>query len=204
MRRIRRNTRRRSQSRCRSSPDPVGLMGLLSIAVFGCVVNPIPEERSCVGCHRAKRSAVVEADGGGEPAAGDPVEDESKPRLRRRILIADDNRDAADSLAIWLEIKGNETRVAYNGLEALEIGAVFKPDVIVLDVGMPMLNGLETCRRVRAEPWGARIVIVACTGWGHDKDRRNSREAGFDLHLVKPVDPTELERLLARLAPAGS
>lgn len=119
------------------------------------------------------------------------------------MLIVDGNRDAADSLGIWLEIKGNETRVAYSGLEALEIGAVFKPDVLVLDVGMPELNGLETCRRIRRESWGARVVVIACTGWGHEHDRRISREAGFDFHMVKPVDPAELEKLLAGLSPAG-
>lgn len=143
-----------------------------------------------------------EADGGGERAAYDPDEG-SKARLRRRILIVDDNRDAADSLAIWLEIKGNETRVAYNGLEALEISAVFRPDVLVLDVGMPRLDGLETCRRIRREPWGERVVVIACTGWGNENDRRTSKEAGFDFHMVKPVDAAELEKLLMGLPAAG-
>jgi signal transduction histidine kinase/CheY-like chemotaxis protein len=116
---------------------------------------------------------------------------------QRRILVADDNRDTASSLAVLLEMMGNETVTAHDGREALEVGAWFKPDVVLLDIGMPELNGLDVCRRIREEAWGRDIVIVACTGWGQDDDRRKSSEAGFDHHLVKPVDYAVLMKLLA-------
>ncbi len=125
--------------------------------------------------------------------------DEAPAAAARRILVADDNRDSAASLAKLLRVMGNDTRTANDGLEALEVGAVFRPDVILLDIGMPRLNGYETARRIRQQPWGKNVVLVAQTGWGQDDDRRKSREAGFDLHMVKPVDPNELERLLAEL-----
>jgi PAS domain S-box-containing protein len=122
-----------------------------------------------------------------------------KVSARRRILVADDNRDAATSLAMLLRILGNETQTAHDGLEALEVAAEFKPDVVLLDIGMPNLNGFDACRRIRREPWGKKIVIVACTGWGQDEDRRKSQDAGFDIHMVKPIDPAVLEKLLAEL-----
>lgn len=127
------------------------------------------------------------------------AQDTPAPALRRRILVVDDNRDAADSLATWLEMTGNDTLAVYDGFQALEIGAVFKPDVLLLDVGMPRLNGFDTCRRIRRKSWGGDCVIVACTGWGQEHDRLLSKAAGFDFHRVKPVDPTELQALLASL-----
>lgn len=115
----------------------------------------------------------------------------------RRILIADDNEDAADSLAMMLSMMGNETRTAPDGLAALQIGATFAPEIVLLDIGMPKLNGYDAARRIRGEPWGARLVLVALTGRSQDEDRRLSHEAGFDFHLVKPVEPAALEKLLA-------
>lgn len=115
---------------------------------------------------------------------------------RRRILIADDNRDIADSLALYLALCGHEVRTAWDGLEAVALAAAFRPDAIVLDIGMPGLNGYDACRRIRAEPWASGTLIVAATGWGQEADRQKSREAGFDHHLVKPVDPDVLERIL--------
>lgn len=121
---------------------------------------------------------------------------------QRRILVADDNKDAATTLAMMLRFMGNEVRTANDGLQAIEVGTVFHPDVILLDIGMPKLNGYETCRRIRKQPWGESILLIALTGWGQDDDKRRSREAGFDHHLVKPVDPAELKSLLAGYQPA--
>jgi CheY-like chemotaxis protein/two-component sensor histidine kinase len=118
---------------------------------------------------------------------------------RRRILVVDDNQDSALSLALLLRIMGNEARTAHDGFEALDVAAVFRPDMILLDIGMPKLNGYDACRRIREEPWGKSLVLVAVTGWGQDGDKRRSQEAGFNFHLVKPVDLPALEKLLAGL-----
>ena len=115
--------------------------------------------------------------------------------------MVDDNRDAAVSLATLLGVMGNETRTAHDGLEALAVGAAFRPDVVLLDIGMPRLNGYDTARRIRQGPWGRSAVLVALTGWGQDEDRRRSLEAGFDHHLVKPVDLSALQELLAQAQP---
>ena len=96
-----------------------------------------------------------------------------------------------------LEIMGNETLTASDGLEAVAAAEAFGPDVILMDIGMPRLNGYEACRRIRERPWGRSVVIVAQTGWGQDDDRRKSREAGFTLHMVKPIDPAALQKMLA-------
>lgn len=118
---------------------------------------------------------------------------------RRRILVADDNRDAAISLALMLKIMGNEVQTAHDGMEALQAAAAFRPDVILLDIGMPNVNGYEAASRIRQQPWGKKITLVAVTGWGQDDDRRRSHEAGFDFHVVKPVEPAQLEKLLGEL-----
>ena len=118
---------------------------------------------------------------------------------RRRILVVDDNRDAAISLALVLEVMGHELQTAHDGLEALDLAAAFRPDLVLLDIGMPKLNGYDTARRIREQTWGKSMVLVALTGWGQDEDKRKSQEAGFDAHLVKPVDPTALDKLLAGL-----
>ena len=122
--------------------------------------------------------------------------------LGHRILIVDDNVDAATSLAVLLGLMGHETRTAHDGLEAMAVADQFKPDVALLDIGMPKLNGYETARRMRQETWGRQMLLVALTGWGQETDRARSDDAGFDSHLVKPVDIAEIERLLARQAPA--
>ncbi|HEX5716704.1 MAG TPA: ATP-binding protein [Thermoanaerobaculia bacterium] len=119
---------------------------------------------------------------------------------RRRILVVDDNEDSAESLAILLTLKGNETHTASNGQEAVEAAARLRPDVILLDIGMPTMNGYEACRRIREQPGGDDVVIIALTGWGQDEDRRRSSEAGFNEHLVKPLDPAVLMKLLAATA----
>ncbi|HVG08628.1 MAG TPA: ATP-binding protein [Thermoanaerobaculia bacterium] len=114
----------------------------------------------------------------------------------RRILVVDDNRDSAESLALLLQVTGNEVRTAFDGLEAVEEAERFRPDVVLLDIGMPKLNGYEAARRIRGEPWGKGMLLIAQTGWGQEEDRRRSQEAGFDAHLTKPVDHLKLIKLL--------
>jgi PAS domain S-box-containing protein len=123
----------------------------------------------------------------------------ARPTARHRILVVDDNADCAHSLAMLLDFMGNEVRTAYDGLEAVEAAAAYRPDLILLDLGMPKLNGYEACRRIREQAWGKGILIAALTGWGQEEDRRRSMEAGFDHHLIKPVGHDALERLLVEL-----
>jgi CheY-like chemotaxis protein/two-component sensor histidine kinase len=115
-----------------------------------------------------------------------------------RILVVDDNRDSADSLAMLLRIMGNDVHTAHDGLEAVGAAAVFQPDVVLLDIGLPKLNGYEAGRRIR-EQQGKGVVLIALTGWGQEEDRRRSKEAGFDHHLTKPVELDALQKLLAGL-----
>jgi signal transduction histidine kinase len=122
----------------------------------------------------------------------------------RRILVADDNADALESLAILLTLSGHEVYRALDGTLALEAAERYMPDVALLDIGMPQLSGYDVARQIRARPWGRQLVLVALTGWGQESDRRRSQEAGFNCHLVKPVDPEELNRLLAQLPAAVS
>jgi CheY-like chemotaxis protein len=121
-----------------------------------------------------------------------------------RILIADDNRDGAQSLALMLDLEGHDVRTAADGLEALEIAEEFQPDVVLLDIGMPGIDGYETARRLRARPWARSVLLCAQTGWGQEDDKRRARSAGFDRHLVKPVDPEELNRILAEVGHPAS
>lgn len=118
----------------------------------------------------------------------------------RRILVVDDNCDAANSLAMMLRMIGNETQIAYDGQEAVDAAASFLPDVILMDIGMPNLNGYEACRRIREQPWGKSVILVACTGWGQEEDKRRSSEAGFDLHMTKPINTLEFAKMLPGLA----
>jgi PAS domain S-box-containing protein len=136
-----------------------------------------------------------------EHAAADrPATAAAAGAAKRRILVVDDNTDAAESLATLLSINGHETRMAHDGAQAVEEAAAFKPDVVFLDIGMPTIDGHETARRIREQPWGKAMVLVALTGWGQTEDRRRSKEAGFDHHLVKPADPTLVEKLISSLA----
>jgi CheY-like chemotaxis protein len=135
-----------------------------------------------------------------ESPAKEPVrEQEPATAARRRILIVDDNPDGAESLATLLALRGHETRTARDGLEALDVAERFRPDAMLLDIGLPKLNGYEVCRRIRQEAWGRDLLMVAVTGWGQDEDRDRSLDAGFDTHLVKPVDSRVLTELLASL-----
>jgi PAS domain S-box-containing protein len=115
---------------------------------------------------------------------------------KRRILAVDDNRDAVDSLALMLKLMGHETRTVYDGLEAVQEAAAFLPEVVLLDIGLPKMNGFDTARHIREQPWGKDILLVAITGWGQDEDQRRALEAGFDYHLTKPVQAAALEKLL--------
>jgi PAS domain S-box-containing protein len=115
----------------------------------------------------------------------------------RRVLIADDNHDAAVSLSMLLQSIGHDTRVVHDGLEALEEAERFRPEVVLLDLGMPRLDGYETARRIASQPWAAATQIVAVTGWGQDADRRRAKAAGFHRHLVKPVNLDELREAIA-------
>ena len=117
-----------------------------------------------------------------------------------RILVVDDNEDSADSLAMLLQLTGHEVFTAHDGHSALDAAEQQRPDVVLLDIGLPALSGYDVCRRIRQEPWGKTMVLIALTGWGQDEDRRRSQEAGFDGHLVKPVDHTRLLALLATLS----
>jgi CheY-like chemotaxis protein len=124
-------------------------------------------------------------------------ESATESTAHHRILIVDDNEDGAQSLAMLLELQGNEVRTAYDGPQALQAITLFHPDVVLLDIGLPTLNGYDTARRMRTHPEMRNALIIALTGWGQEEDRRRSREAGFDHHLVKPVDLGTLEGLLA-------
>jgi signal transduction histidine kinase/CheY-like chemotaxis protein len=134
----------------------------------------------------------------GTPQSQAPAEPSTSDEaaVARRILVVDDNRDSATSLAMLLKLAGNETHTAHDGLEAVEAAKRLRPDVVLLDIGLPKLNGFEACRRIRAESWGQNMMLLALTGWGQDDDRRKAKEAGFDEHLVKPVDYALLMKLL--------
>jgi PAS domain S-box-containing protein len=114
----------------------------------------------------------------------------------RRVLVVDDSHDAAESLAMLLECEGHEIYKAHDGAEAIRTAERVRPDVVLMDIGLPVLNGYEACRRIRDHEWGTPIVMVAITGWGQDEDREQSRAAGYDLHLVKPFDHHELLRVV--------
>jgi PAS domain S-box-containing protein len=129
------------------------------------------------------------SDDGGRPYSG----------LKRRILVVDDNRDAANSMAIMLNMMGHETRTAYDGVEAIQISAAYHPSVILLDIGLPKMSGYEAARHIRQQPWGKGMALIALTGWGQEADARRALEAGFDHHLTKPAELAALEKLLARI-----
>lgn len=119
---------------------------------------------------------------------------------RLRILIVDDNKDSAMTLEMMLSLMRQETRQAHDGVQALRVAEEYRPHLIIMDIGMPNMNGYDACRTIRCQEWGRDITIVALTGWGQEDDRRRSQEAGFDTHLVKPVEPAALNRLVQELA----
>ncbi len=132
----------------------------------------------------------------------DSAQEQSTEKSLLRILIVDDNEDGANSLSLMLKMGGNDTRAAYDGEQAVAAADEFRPNVILLDIGLPRLTGYEACRRIREQPWGKEMVIIAQTGWGQEDDRRRTHEAGFDYHMVKPLDRRALAKLLAGLRAA--
>jgi signal transduction histidine kinase/ActR/RegA family two-component response regulator len=173
-----------------------------------------------IGLHLVKRlvemhggEATAQSDGLGKgseitvklPLATDPLPAGAPPAPSaleltqvpaRRILVVDDNIDAAQSLAMLLEVCGHETHMAHDGPDAVDAAERLRPDVILLDIGLPKMNGFEACRQIRQRPWSKDVVIIALTGWGQDVDRQRSRESGFDHHVVKPVEHEMLVKLL--------
>jgi PAS domain S-box-containing protein len=122
------------------------------------------------------------------------------PKQSLRVLVVDDNRDAADSCATLLELSGHRVQIAYNGTRALQLGETFLPHIVLLDIGLPDINGYEVARRIRASEWGNHLPLAAVTGWGKEEDRQRAIEAGFDHHLTKPVAPESVESLVRSLA----
>ncbi len=172
--------------------------------------------RGLVEMHRGTVTARSEGPGRGSEfevrlplPPGEPATRPRSPSRRKgarsglktlRILVVDDHRDAADALAALLQVTGHVTEKAHDGLQAVKAAERFRPDVIIMDIGMPRLNGYEACRRIRGHAWGKDMAIVALTGWGQEQDQRRAIEAGFDGHLTKPVDRATLTKLLASLS----
>jgi len=127
------------------------------------------------------------------------AEPEMPPKSRLKILVVDDNPDAALSMAMMLSMMGHDTRTAHDGEAAVTTAEEFRPQVVLLDIGLPKLNGYEVAQRIRGQEWGAAMFLVAITGWGQDEDRRRSEDVGMNLHMVKPVEPDALDRVLAEL-----
>lgn len=145
---------------------------------------------------RSAASVPSAADGAGGPLA-------DTPSARRRVLVADDNPDAAETLGAFLELAGHDVRIAHDGQEAIRLAAVYCPEVCVLDIGMPGATGYDVAKRIREEGWGSHAILIALTGWGQDRDKSLARAAGFDHHLTKPVDPDQLTRLISGSPPAS-
>ena len=135
-----------------------------------------------------------------EPASHEPEaihKDVAGNTTGHRVLVVDDNTVAAKMLSKVVEMMGNEVCTAYDGQQAIEVAAEFLPDVVLMDIGMPKKNGYEAARHIRRQPWGEKMMLVALTGWGQEDDKRRTKEAGFDYHLVKPAESTALQKLLA-------
>jgi PAS domain S-box-containing protein len=167
--------------------------------------------KALVEMHGGTVSAASEGEGRGSTFTIRLPLAEPKPATRRdspegmrgrarRMLVVDDNRDGANSLALMLRLLGDDVRTAHDGIAAVEAAGQFRPEVILMDVGMPRMNGLDATRRLREQPWGKSMTIIALTGWGQNGDRERSREAGCNGHLVKPVSLPDLEKLLLEVA----
>jgi CheY-like chemotaxis protein len=129
------------------------------------------------------------------------TESQAPPSISaRRILVADDSRDAAEALALLLQLAGHDVRTVHDGVEALAVSKRFKPEVVLLDLGMPRMDGYEAARQMRRREWGKRAALIALTGWGQPQDRQRTAEVGFDAHLVKPVTEFDLFQALATAA----
>jgi CheY-like chemotaxis protein len=126
----------------------------------------------------------------------DPPSEETPCASALRVVVVDDNRDIADTCAAVLELSGHRVITAYSGEAALLVAETFRPDVMLLDIGLPDMDGYQLATRIRKTPWGRATVLVAVTGWGQEKDKDRAFDAGFDHHLTKPIDPAALESLL--------
>jgi CheY-like chemotaxis protein len=135
-----------------------------------------------------------------EPLPLEGVSMSPHPAVSRRILVVDDNEDSAESLSVLLRLNGHLVESAHDGRHALEAAERFRPDVILLDLGMPGMNGYEVCHKIRMQPWGGDILLIAQTGWGQDQDRQRTKDVGFDGHLTKPIDHDQLEKILTDLS----
>lgn len=118
---------------------------------------------------------------------------------RGKILVVDDNRDSAESLQVLLSLLGNDVSVAYDGRQALDVAEAARPDVVFLDIGLPLMNGYDAARAIRSKPWGRDVTLIALTGWGQQDDQDRAKEAGFDRHFVKPVAFENLTEVLSSL-----
>jgi CheY-like chemotaxis protein len=137
--------------------------------------------------------ALAQSSAPREPQPAAPV---ARARRASRVVVVDDNRDSADTLAALLEAWGHDVRTLYDGPSAIAAVAEFQPKVVLLDIGLPKMNGYEVAAQLRKSANGRSLILVAFTGYGQDEDRRRVREAGFDYHLVKPLEPAELEKIL--------
>jgi CheY-like chemotaxis protein len=133
----------------------------------------------------------------------DPTHDGVPSQFKHRVLVVDDNKAAADLLGMVVRMLGHDVRTACDGQEGVEVAESFLPDVVLMDLGMPRMNGFEAARKIREQPWGQQMLLIALTGWGQAEDKQRTKDAGFDHHLVKPAEPAELQRLLASLPVAG-
>jgi signal transduction histidine kinase/CheY-like chemotaxis protein len=168
--------------------------------MFSQVESPVDRAEGGLG-HGSRFTIRLPATAVSRRQAGDTASSTDQaplPRHRSRILLADDNRDAVDSLAMVLQMAGYEVYPTHSGMEALEVGARVQPEVFILDIGMPQISGYELASRIRQQPWGQDPLLIALTGWGQQEDKERSRSAGFDHHLTKPVDPDQLDSLLLR------
>jgi PAS domain S-box-containing protein len=146
------------------------------------------------------RLPIVDRPSAPQPQEAEDTRDKSPRGPRRRILVVDDNADAVNSLAMVLRRMGHDIHTAQDGLEAVHAAATFRPEVILLDIGLPKMNGYDVAQQIRQQPWDKKVAIIAVSGWGQEEDKRRALEAGFDHHLTKPVDPAALSRLLALIA----
>lgn len=142
-----------------------------------------------IAAQAGSSAPAQEAGGVAEPAR----------EVQHRVLVVDDNEDSARTMGMMLELMGNRVQLAYDGRQAVELGRQFRPEVILMDLGMPRLDGYEAARAIRDEDWGKSVILVAMTGWGQDTDRQRAQDAGFDQHLIKPLDPENVRELLSEL-----
>jgi len=147
------------------------------------------------------RVAIPQPRRSAQPSVQPSAEDAVERSTPQRILIADDNADSAESMGMLLRLMGNDVRIAADGLEAVEQAATFQPDIVLMDIGMPRLDGYEAARRIRKQAWSRDTLLVAVTGWGPSDDSEEATAAGFDRHFTKPLDPAELRRLVSSIRP---